>query len=177
MSSSGSTSKRRVSYFYDSDVGNYYYGVGHPMKPHRIRMTHNLLLNYGLYKKMHVYRPPLATEEQISAFHAEDYVDFLKRVSPDKMHEFTTQMSRYNVGEVDCPVFDGLFQFQQIACGGSIAGAQRLNHGESDIAINWAGGLHHAKKAEASGFCCTSLFCFICVLFYSFFLHFNIIFL
>jgi acetoin utilization deacetylase AcuC-like enzyme len=29
----------------------------------------------------------------------------------------------------------------------------RLNHGLCDIAINWAGGLHHAKKAEASGFC------------------------
>ena len=25
------------------------------MKPHRIRMTHNLLLNYGLYRKMEVY--------------------------------------------------------------------------------------------------------------------------
>jgi histone deacetylase 1/2 len=28
-----------------------------------------------------------------------------------------------------------------------------LNHGDSDIAINWAGGLHHAKRNEASGFC------------------------
>lgn len=37
------------------DVGNYYYGQGHPMKPHRIRMTHNLLLNYGLYRKMEIY--------------------------------------------------------------------------------------------------------------------------
>ena len=36
-------------------MGNYYYGLGHPMKPHRIRMTHNLLLNYGLYKKMEIY--------------------------------------------------------------------------------------------------------------------------
>ena len=25
--------------------------------------------------------------------------------------------------------------------------------GKADIAINWAGGLHHAKKREASGFC------------------------
>ncbi|KAJ3204409.1 Histone deacetylase 2 [Entophlyctis luteolus] len=32
-------------------------------------------------------------------------------------------------------------------------GAMRLNSGRSDIAINWAGGLHHAKKSEASGFC------------------------
>lgn len=26
-------SKRRVTYFYDADIGNYYYGQGHPMKP------------------------------------------------------------------------------------------------------------------------------------------------
>jgi histone deacetylase 1/2 len=47
--------KNRVCYFYDNDIGNYYYGQGHPMKPHRIRMAHNLLLNYGLYKKMEIY--------------------------------------------------------------------------------------------------------------------------
>jgi histone deacetylase 1/2 len=27
-------SKRRVCYFYDAKVGNYYYGQDHPMKPH-----------------------------------------------------------------------------------------------------------------------------------------------
>ncbi|TKC42223.1 hypothetical protein EI555_013404, partial [Monodon monoceros] len=47
--------RRKVCYYYDGDVGNYYYGQGHPMKPHRIRMTHNLLLNYGLYRKMEIY--------------------------------------------------------------------------------------------------------------------------
>lgn len=45
------------SYFYDPEIGNYYYGMGHPMKPHRIRMTHNLLLHYGLYNKMEIFRP------------------------------------------------------------------------------------------------------------------------
>ena len=24
--------KRKVAYFYDSDIGNYHYGQGHPMK-------------------------------------------------------------------------------------------------------------------------------------------------
>ena len=38
-----------------ADVGNFYYGQGHPMKPHRIKMTHNLVLNYGLFKTMEVY--------------------------------------------------------------------------------------------------------------------------
>ena len=32
-------------------------------------------------------------------------------------------------------------------------GAARLNRLKCDIAVNWAGGLHHAKKSEASGFC------------------------
>lgn len=29
----------------------------------------------------------------------------------------------------------------------------KLINGQSDIAINWSGGLHHAHKSEASGFC------------------------
>ena len=37
-------------------------------------------------------------------------------------------------------------QFCQSYAGASIDGAVRLNHGHADIAINWAGGLHHAKK-------------------------------
>lgn len=32
-------------------------------------------------------------------------------------------------------------------------GAAQLNHGKCDIAVNWAGGLHHAKKSKANGFC------------------------
>lgn len=47
--------KKCVAYFYDSDVGNYAYVAGHPMKPHRIRMAHSLIMNYGLYKKMEIY--------------------------------------------------------------------------------------------------------------------------
>lgn len=76
-----------------------------------------------------------------------------------------------NVGE-DCPVFEGLFEFCSISAGGSIGkkiliytlsnvhvlisligAANKLLNGEADIAINWSGGLHHAKKTEASGFC------------------------
>ncbi|VDP88354.1 unnamed protein product [Echinostoma caproni] len=143
---------KKVCYYYDGDIGNYYYGQGHPMKPHRIRMTHNLLLNYGLYRKMEVYRPSKAYSEDMTKFHSDEYVKFLKNIRPDNMHEFNKQMQRFNVGE-DCPVFDGLFEFCQLSAGGSIAGAVKLNKQQTDIAINWGGGLHHAKKSEASGFC------------------------
>lgn len=30
-------------------------GAGHPMKPHRLSLTHSLVLHYGLYKKMMVW--------------------------------------------------------------------------------------------------------------------------
>lgn len=50
-----SSQSKKVAYFYDSDVGNFAYTSGHPMKPHRIRIAHSLILNSGLYKKMEIY--------------------------------------------------------------------------------------------------------------------------
>ncbi|XP_055720596.1 histone deacetylase 1-like [Salvelinus fontinalis] len=152
MALSSQGTKKKVCYYYDGDVGNYYYGQGHPMKPHRIRMTHNLLLNYGLYRKMEIYRPHKANGEEMTKYHSDDYIKFLRSIRPDNMSEYSKQMQRFNVGE-DCPVFDGLFEFCQLSTGGSVAGAVKLNKQQTDIAINWAGGLHHAKKSEASGFC------------------------
>ena len=61
LGATGSTDKKKVAYFYDSDVGNYAYVAGHPMKPHRIRMAHSLIMNYGLYKKMEIYVSSLLT--------------------------------------------------------------------------------------------------------------------
>lgn len=43
------TKNSRISYFMDHDVGGFYYGPDHPMKPHRICLTHNLVLAYGKY--------------------------------------------------------------------------------------------------------------------------------
>jgi len=144
--------KSKVCYFYDSEVGDFHYGPGHSMKPHRIRMAHNLSLNYGLYKKMQIFRPMPAKYDEMCRFHSDEYTAFLREITPDNMGDRTKQLQRFNLGE-DCPVFDGLYQFCQISAGGSIGGALKLNRRHADVAINWAGGLHHAKKCEASGFC------------------------
>ena len=93
-----------------------------------------------------------ATNLEMTQFHTDEYVDFLKKVTPDNMDAFQKEQGRFNVGD-DCPVFDGLFEFCGISAGGSMEGAARLNRGKCDVAVNWAGGLHHAKKSEASGFC------------------------
>lgn len=90
----------------------------------------------------------------MSAFHSEDYIQFLGKVTPDNLRGYGNQMQKFNVGEyTDCPVFDGLYEFTQLYTGASLDGAVKLNRGDCDIAINWSGGLHHAKKSEASGFC------------------------
>lgn len=115
-------------------------------------MTHNLLLNYGLYRKMEIYRPHKATQDEMTKFHSDEYIRFLRSIRPDNMNEYSKQMQRFNVGE-DCPVFDGLYEFCQLSAGGSVASAVKLNKQASEICINWGGGLHHAKKSEASGFC------------------------
>eukprot|EP00842_Homolaphlyctis_polyrhiza_P000437 jgi/Hompol1/1394/HPOL_004536-RA len=149
----GSHSKERIAYLHVNEVGNFHYGDGHPMKPARLALTHNLVVGYGLHKRMGVYSPRRATDEEMAEFHTEDYIEFIKRVTPDNIHNFTKFLSRFNIGVEDCPVFEGLYDFCRLSSGSSIEGARKLNSGVADIAINWSGGLHHAKKFEASGFC------------------------
>uniref|UniRef100_A0AC34REB1 Histone deacetylase n=1 Tax=Panagrolaimus sp. JU765 TaxID=591449 RepID=A0AC34REB1_9BILA len=144
--------KKRIFYYYKDGVGDFHYGSQHPMKPQRISACHSLVLNYGLHNYMTCIEPPKASFEEMSQYHAPDYLEFWKEVTPENAHEYEYLFNKFNIGE-DCPVFDGVYDFSSISCGGSIEGARSINAGLCDVAINWAGGLHHAKKSEASGFC------------------------
>lgn len=122
------------------DVGNFSYGFGHPMKPHRMRMAHNLIVNYGLDKKMTVLvcNGLGETNEASSPCHAQAN----DQVSHGRVHRLSESHHARNgtrshrrrhamcvgvngvlttdlIGE-DCPAFDGLFEFCSISCGGSI---------------------------------------------------------
>ena len=98
--------KKRVAYFYDPEVGNYHYGPGHPMKPHRLAVTHSLVFNYDLHNHMTVFRPSIATSQDLTKFHDEDYIKFLQKINPLNIPNFSKHLNRFNVGN-DCPVFDG----------------------------------------------------------------------
>jgi histone deacetylase 1/2 len=103
---------------------------------------------------MDCYRPHPATAGEMTQFHSEEYIQFLSKISPDNLRQYAASMQKFNAGDTtDCPVFDGLYEFTQLYTGASLDGAIQLCQGETDIAINWSGGLHHAKKGEASGFC------------------------
>lgn len=145
-------SKYRISYFYDEEIGNFYYDEGHPMKPIRVRMTHELVLALGLHNHLQVFRPRLATPTEMLKFHSQEYINFLSTTTPQNLPTNTNELIKFNIGD-DCPLFENLFEYCQISAGGSICAAQRLNSGLCDIAINWAGGLHHAAKDHPSGFC------------------------
>jgi len=160
----------KVSYFYDGATAQKHFGPGHPMKPQRLRLTHELVLSFEIDRHMDVLQSRAASASELARFHTAEYIDFLERVAPThtgtvdnnpgsgmpSSHNATVDelASRFNIGEhTDCPLFAGLFDFCRTSCGASIDGAARLNAGEADICINWSGGLHHAKKGEASGFC------------------------
>lgn len=64
------------------------------MKPTRIRMAHSLVMNYGLYKKMEIFRAKPATKREMSQFHTDEYVDFLNRVTPDNFDAFVREQAK-----------------------------------------------------------------------------------
>ncbi|KAI5787675.1 hypothetical protein DFH27DRAFT_222046 [Peziza echinospora] len=122
------------------------------MKPWRLTLTNQLVDAYGLENFMDTYVTRSATLEEIKEFHREDYLDFLQRVTPAKADQFANEILKFNIGD-DCPIFDGMWDYSSLYAGASLDAARKVINGQSDIAVNWSGGLHHAKRSEASGFC------------------------
>ena len=58
-----------VAYYYDQEVGNY--NDVNLMRPHRVRLAHNLIDGYGLQNKMLVHRPVRTPVEEMEQFHAD----------------------------------------------------------------------------------------------------------
>lgn len=155
--------KRRVCYYYDRGIAGVDYGEGHFMVPRRVDIAHALIRSYGLLSDMSRLRTRAATVVEISAFHNVDYVKLLHDVTPEGFAaggEMTRTAKGFNVGAldkdgryVDNPAIAGLWDYCLRYAGGSLAAARALVAGEAEIAINWSGGLHHACREKASGFC------------------------
>ena len=146
--------RRKVTYFYDSDIGSYYYGPGHPMKPVRVAMAHDLVTSYGLSSnpRLRVCKSMPVAPRDLCDFHTTDYVRYLQQTVD--MERIDMNAKTYNIGiEFDCPLFKGLFDMSLHAAGASVAAARQIISSQADVAINWGGGFHHAKRANASGFC------------------------
>ncbi|MCJ1311048.1 histone deacetylase [Agyrium rufum] len=142
-----------VSYHANPAAEKPHFGPAHPMKPWRLLLTNKIVFAYGMHEAMDLYLSRAATFQELVDFHTEDYVDFLRTAVPtlDPSNR-TPAHDLFAIGD-DCPIFDGLFQYCTLYAGASLCAARSLTSNQSQIAINWSGGLHHAKKSEASGFC------------------------
>jgi acetoin utilization protein AcuC len=56
------------------------------------------------------------------------------------------------LGTADDPIFPGMYEASLAYVAGSAAAARAVNDG-ANLAFGLAGGLHHARRAQASGFC------------------------
>ncbi|PHH92223.1 hypothetical protein CDD83_8334 [Cordyceps sp. RAO-2017] len=145
-----------VSFHCNPDMEKHHFGMTHPMKPWRLTLSKSLIYSYGMSFAMDNYVSRAATYEELADFHSTDYLDFLGTVLPEPVPRDLENQNpdlRFNLGGSDCPLFEGLYDYCSLSAGGALDAARKICSKQSDIAIAWGGGLHHAKKAEASGFC------------------------
>lgn len=145
-----------VSFHMNPEMEKHHFGVTHPMKPWRLTLSKSLIMSYGMNFAMDNYVSRAATYEELNSFHSSDYLDFLGTVLPEPVPRDIENPGtdlKFNLGGSDCPLFEGLYDYCSMSAGSSLDAARKICSGQSDIAIAWGGGLHHAKKSEASGFC------------------------
>ncbi|CAL1542696.1 unnamed protein product [Lymnaea stagnalis] len=123
----------------------------------RAELVHSLIKAYGILHYTKVIAPRPATESELMGFHSLDYINFLRAVSTTTDSEETQEKSHGDVEDYglgyDCQIQSEIFETTSLICGASIVAAEKLLDGSANIAINWFGGWHHAKRDSASGFC------------------------
>jgi acetoin utilization protein AcuC len=119
----------------------------HPLNPVRLDLTVRLARELGVLDRLDVTPPAPADEQQLLVVHDADYLAAVRAASSDPSY------SGFGLGTDDDPVFPGMYDASALVAGGSAQAAARLWSGEVDHAVNIAGGLHHAMRGYASGFC------------------------
>ncbi|KAG5504034.1 hypothetical protein GH5_04895 [Leishmania sp. Ghana 2012 LV757] len=154
---------RRVVYFVDHSVTAIAYAEGHLMRPSRVRALHALVHSLGLDDAgcMTVCHARPATAEEMGAFHRGAYLECLRQapvICGNPLDEMSLAFQKefdvpFASQRGDCPLFPEVWTLVTSQAGASLACAEALVRGDADVAMNWAGGMHHAAAAHASGFC------------------------
>ena len=136
---------------WDSAMTAYNFGHSHPMAPERMELTARLAGSLGLLDLAHVTvaAPRVATDEELGTVHSADYVAAVRRVSADPD---SPDLER-GLGTEDDPAFAGMHEASARLAGGSLLAAAAVLDGSAVRAVNFGGGMHHASKERASGFC------------------------
>ena len=137
---------------WDERLASYSFGPHHPLNPRRLELTLSLcraldLLGEGAITLL----PRPATDEELARVHVPEFIETVKRVSIPGADPRSGL--RYGLGTEDDPIVPGLHDAASLIAGATLVAAEAVMSGKVRRAFSVAGGLHHARRAEAAGFC------------------------
>jgi acetoin utilization protein AcuC len=136
----------KVAVTYGEALARYGFDGSHPLGTDRLDAFWRRLKSEGLDKSKNlvVEDPVPADEKVILDFHTKPYVDFVKQASTFG-HGF--------LDHGDTPAFKGVFEAASYVVGSTLRILDLVMRGKVDHAFNPIGGLHHARRDFAGGFC------------------------
>jgi acetoin utilization protein AcuC len=136
---------------WDDALTSYDFGRDHPLAPVRVELTMSLARHFGILDAPGVSVVPAepADDALLELVHTPGYIRAVKDASSLKVDERT----RYGLGTSDNPIFPRMHEASALVVGASVAAADAVWSGRAEHGANLAGGLHHAMRAKASGFC------------------------
>ena len=135
---------------FDQTLTEYNFGPSHPLAPIRLDLTMRLARALDVVGGAGIKEvpAPVASDEEIALVHDPAYIDAVKSITSSADRNFA-----YGLGTEDNPTFAGMHHASAHVVGASIEAARRVRSGDVLHAVNIAGGLHHAMRSNASGFC------------------------
>ena len=137
---------------YDDELASAEYTPSHPFKPIRAKLFLELLHRYHHLEegRFAIRKPKPLSEELLYLFHERSYIDLLKKA---ERGEFEPEMLQAGLGTQENPIFKDMFQLALTIAGGTYMGAMLLLDDDVRRVFDPVGGLHHARRSHAAGFC------------------------
>jgi len=146
----------KTALMYTDAYLDYDYGPSQPLRIIRLKLTYELIRAYGLLDlpSVQFLETTKAKDEDLALFHSREYLDVLEQANDG--HSRGNAYS-YGLGPGDNPVFPGLYDWSRWVTGATLQAVDFVANEKGEVAFNIAGGLHHALRSGASGFCYTEV--------------------
>jgi acetoin utilization protein AcuC len=143
----------RTALVWDDTLADYRFNPEHPLNPRRLQLTLELIRALDLIggNAHHIVPARTASDDELLLAHAPEFVDAVKRASDGTGSPSLLQT--FGLGSADVPVVPGMHAKAAHVVGATLRAAELVMSGAATRAFSIAGGLHHARRAEASGFC------------------------
>jgi len=135
---------------WDDVFSAYDFGPTHPLRPLRLELTMSLAGQLGVLDKVDVRAPRAAGDDLLELVHDPMYIASVRRAPDDLLGRLSL---RWGLGTGDVPVFPRMHEAASLVTGASVDAARAVWEGTHEHAVNLSGGLHHAMRDRASGFC------------------------